>query len=235
MYTFLLFDLDNTLLDYGKSEKESMKGAMDECGLSAKAGFDWDTFWQTYLKQSSYFWERRVALRLGGLDVLKHALSATFNEIFTDKTIDEAAVQQLVNAYWERFCTSCYYEEGSPELIQWAKSHYKLGIVSNGIGEAQRRRLKSAGMYKAFDSLIFSDEAGVYKPDPRIFQMAIKQLGARPEQVLYIGDSLHDDYQGAKNAGIDFCWYNPKGLDAGDASPLHIIHRLSELKAWLRA
>ena len=119
-------------------------------------------------------------------------------------------------------------------MIQWAKSHYKLGIVSNGIGEAQRRRLKSAGMYEAFDSLIFSDEAGVYKPDPRIFQMAIKQLGARPEQVLYIGDSLHDDYQGAKNAGIDFCWYNPKGLDAGDASPLHIIHRLSELKAWLR-
>ena len=81
---------------------------MDECGLSAKAGFDWDTFWQTYLKQSSYFWERRVALRLGGLNMLKHALSATFNEIFTDKTIDEAAVQQLVNAYWERFCTSLY-------------------------------------------------------------------------------------------------------------------------------
>jgi len=70
---------------------------------------------------------------------------------------------------------------------------YSLGIVSNGQRVFSELELKYLDLYKYFQLVIFSSDLGYKKPDPRIFQAATQQLGLRPEEMMYIGDSFEND------------------------------------------
>ncbi|MBO9606430.1 MAG: HAD family hydrolase, partial [Paenibacillaceae bacterium] len=106
--------------------------------------------------------------------------------------------------------------------------------VSNGIGEAQRSRLAAGGVIGLFDTLTVSDEVGYWKPEREIFDETLKRLQIQPAEALFIGDSLHDDYNGAVNAGIDFCYYNRSGAQIDpDVRPKYMIDSLLHLDACL--
>jgi putative hydrolase of the HAD superfamily len=80
----------------------------------------------------------------------------------------------------------------------------KLGIITNGSGETQRRKIKAAGLDKvlASDRIWISDEVGTAKPDPAIFLLASTAVGVSPEQCLFIGDREREDQAGALAAGM---------------------------------
>ena len=79
----------------------------------------------------------------------------------------------------------------------------KVGVISNGSGEAQRRKLRAAGLDSVFGEHVWiSEEVGSAKPDVRIFQKAMQTLGVRPESCLYIGDRDEIDLRGAHAAGM---------------------------------
>lgn len=64
-----------------------------------------------------------------------------------------------------------------------------------------------------------------------IFELALKELALNPSEVLYIGDSLTDDYEGATRAGIDFCYYNRRDKPVPNHHrPSYIISDLLEIK-----
>ncbi|MFC4809089.1 HAD family hydrolase [Paenibacillus sp. GCM10023250] len=70
------------------------------------------------------------------------------------------------------------------------------------------------------------------KPDRLIFDQAVASLGVPQADILFVGDNLKDDYEGARAAGIDFCYYNPGRKPAdGDSTPDYTIHALFELEA----
>ncbi|MNN78480.1 Pyrimidine 5'-nucleotidase YjjG [compost metagenome] len=80
-----------------------------------------------------------------------------------------------------------------------------------------------------------SDEVGIRKPNKNIFELALKQMNTAQHEVLFIGDSLKDDYEGALNSGIDFCFYNrKKEVVPSDIHPKYIVHELLELNELLR-
>ena len=80
--------------------------------------------------------------------------------------------------------------------------------------------------------MIISQEAGVSKPDPAIFTLALE--GLDPSEVLMIGDGIGSDVKGANNAGVDICWFNPKGKPGReDIVPHYEIRSLEELKKLL--
>ena len=74
-------------------------------------------------------------------------------------------------------------------------------VVSNSNGRA-RRILRRTGIEPHVDLVIDSQEEGVEKPDPRIFQRALERAGARPESTLHVGDLFHTDVVGARGAGL---------------------------------
>lgn len=81
----------------------------------------------------------------------------------------------------------------------------RVGLVSNTgktPGHVLRLLLKEMNILEYFDDFIFSDEVGFMKPDPVVFDVAVKKLGAQKKDVLYIGNSKVVDYDGAVNAGI---------------------------------
>jgi FMN phosphatase YigB (HAD superfamily) len=88
--------------------------------------------------------------------------------------------------------------------------HYKLYVVSNGLKKIQQIRIINSGLNKYFKEIIITGDIGVEKPDSKIFSSILEKHSK--ENILFIGDSLRDDYIGAQNAEIEFCFYNRKGI-----------------------
>jgi 2-haloacid dehalogenase len=225
MYQAIIFDFDNTLINYNQCEQEALRRTLISHEIIDEQERTWNEFWQVYDPINWAYWDRR------------HTLTRTELTLFTFRDALQAYLghsrlaEALSATYWDTFCNICYFEPGAHEILTYVSNSYRIGMITNGYGESQRRRLRACGIDSFFHSLMISDEVKVNKPDPLIFEMAMKDLQVAREQVLFVGDSLNDDYHGAKNAGIDFCFYNPLGkLIEKEYTPLYHIQELSQLR-----
>ena len=141
-----------------------------------------------------------------------------------------ASCQRLAAQYWAEFCRATALNPEGEEVLRRLSPAYRLGMITNGYSDSQRGRLKAAGLLPMLEVVLISEEDGVAKPDPRIFEMALSQLGLPPDAALYVGDSISHDYQGCLRAGIDFCHFCPPPQDDVELPPVKFrIGRLDEL------
>ena len=83
-----------------------------------------------------------------------------------------------------------------------------------------------------FDDIVVSGKVRIAKPDPRIFRPALEAIGVEAADVLFVGDSVTSDMAAARNASMDFCWVNPKGLPCpADHAPAFVIASIAEFPA----
>ena len=102
----------------------------------------------------------------------------------------------------ERHLWSSVAERSAEALARLQAAGVRLGVVSNSDGRVEHA-LEAAGLRCYFDVVIDSALVGVEKPDPRIFQAALDQLGVEPDEALYVGDLYQVDVVGARAAGIE--------------------------------
>lgn len=120
-----------------------------------------------------------------------------------------------------------------PGLLDSLKSSgYPLGIVSNW-QRGLRHFCVELGVADAFDHVLSSAEVGSAKPDARIFEEACRRLGTPPGNVLHVGDSFTDDYEGGRRAGLHVLLLRRR--DGTDQTPARTITSLGELQALLPA
>ena len=115
------------------------------------------------------------------------------------------------------------------EILTYLQSKYHLHIVSNGFDDVQHTKMKSAGIHHYFDKVITSDNSGFHKPQKAIFEFAMKEAGAIPENTLMIGDNIETDIIGARNAGLDHIFFNPDNI-RHDLDVTYEIQCLSQLR-----
>ncbi len=126
------------------------------------------------------------------------------------------------------------YPDALP-LLEQLRSEYRLGLVTNGPADLQREKLRRSGLEGRFGSVVISREVGMMKPEPRIFRIALEQLGVGPSDAVMVGDSIWHDVAGAHAAGIQSVWVNYDSRSGPDGeAPDATIHSLSELPAALR-
>ncbi|MEC0092283.1 HAD family hydrolase [Paenibacillus macquariensis] len=225
MYKAIIFDLDNTLLNYSLSEVDSMKRTCNDHQLFIDDVMAWDVFWKDFSGYNFRYWMDYV--NGGAITTMKDVLRCSFRDSLK---LDESLHNKLSDTYWNYFCNTCYFEDGAEQILSILKDKYPLGIISNGLSEAQRKRLRAGNIDHVFTSLVISDEVGVRKPHKEIFDCALNDFRLNNNEVLFVGDSLQDDYQGALNSGIDFCYYNrhnmmlPEGI-----KPKYNISNLMDL------
>lgn len=106
---------------------------------------------------------------------------------------------RLTNKY---FCLMPYAEK----VVKYMASKYPLTIISNGFKEVQYYKFEHSGLAKYFTHTLISEEVGINKPQPGIFEIALEHNGVTAEEALMIGDSYSSDIAGAKAAGIDQVW-----------------------------
>ena len=96
------------------------------------------------------------------------------------------------------------FADGLEDALAWAAARYRLGVISDTMfspGRVIRRLLEARGVLHHFDALVFSDETGFSKPDPRAFERAAAALDVRPGELVHVGDLRRTDVRGAQEAG----------------------------------
>jgi len=152
------------------------------------------------IPECEFEWWRVVALRtfqqVGVLDQFTD-FSAFFAELYTHFATAEP---------W------FVYPEIRPTLEQWQQRGIELGVLSN-FDSRLYSVLQALELAEFFTSVTISTEVGAAKPDPQIFAVGLHKHNCPPEAALHIGDSLKEDYEGAKAAGLSAIWLkrNQKG------------------------
>ena len=125
--------------------------------------------------------------------------------------------------------------EGAEELVRYLAKKYPLTVVTNGFVEVQYEKFDKSGLRDCFSHIVLSEEVGCQKPNPRIFEEALRMNGLQAEDVVMIGDSWSSDIQGAINAGIDQIWIRKnkeqgtKSQDTIEQTATYIVQSLSEV------
>ena len=101
-----------------------------------------------------------------------------------------------------KFALLRLFPETMSTLIYLKSKGYHLGIISNGITIKQWEKLIRLGLHHFFDEVITSEEAGVEKPDKKIFQKSLDRMGCKAEKSIMIGNKFSEDIIGALNAGM---------------------------------
>ena len=120
--------------------------------------------------------------------------------------------------------------EGAEELVRYLAKKYPLTVVTNGFVEVQYEKFDKSGLRDCFAHIVLSEEVGCQKPNPRIYEEALRMNGVSAEEAVMIGDSWNSDIQGAINAGIDQIWIRksqdplPEGQSA-----TYIVKSLAEV------
>ena len=121
------------------------------------------------------------------------------------------------------------------ELVRYLAAKYPLTVVTNGFVEVQYEKFDKSGLRDCFAHIVLSEEVGCQKPNPRIFEEALRMNGLQAEDVVMIGDSWSSDIQGAINAGIDQIWIRKnkeqgtKSQDTIEQTATYIVQSLSEV------
>lgn len=221
-YKLICFDADGTLLDYDSSEAWALEQACKRHGLA----FCNDTV-ERYRKINKRLWD---ALEQGKIEI-ERLKKERFIKTFPSVSEEEAL--SLSKTYLFYLQKAGFLIEGAEEVLKNLYGRYRLILLSNGLAATQEGRLKAAGIYHYFDSVITSESAGYAKPDKRIFDAALKGAKSKAEEALMVGDNFNADIEGAINAGMDACWYNPQN-DEKDSKQIYItVKRLTELLNFL--
>lgn len=117
------------------------------------------------------------------------------------------------------------YDDVLPALER-LQARFRLFAVSNGNAD-----LAIIGLARFFEQALAARDAGVLKPDPRIFGLLLERAGLASERALHVGDDAVADVEGALRAGITPVWLNRRGAAWPDAlpPPLHTVRSLAEL------
>ncbi len=164
-------------------------------------------------------------------DLFGDAITGVFRTLGAEVT--SAALERHRSRQWELHHRDFTLREGVPETLRAIRERgLHLGIVSN-IDEDQLEHLgEIAGLSKYFHSLLSSERAESCKPDGAIFAEALRRAGCRPEEALFVGDSIPQDIEGANRAGIRsvLLWHRPDREPSIESTrPRHVIGRIPEV------
>ena len=216
-YDWVLFDLDETLLDFPVTE--ALERTLQIYGVHPSPakmaeyhGLN-HRLWQQYNSgeiDAAHLQQTRFSLFAEQVEVAPMAMNETF-------------LQQII-----ALSTPL---EGVIETLEALQGRVRMGIITNGFSLPQRGRLDKLGWSHWFEPLVISDEVRVTKPAPAIFQLALERMGRPdPARVLMVGDNPKTDIAGAAAQGLATCWYNPARHDTPCEST-HEIHHFAHLGA----
>lgn len=225
-YNWILFDNDNTIIDFHGASHIAFHDSMRSLGLNED-----EIDYAQYSECNHIVWSE---FEKGIIDA--YTLRAKRFELYFEAVNHTKVDPREANAkYLDHLVLNPLMITNAAALLHDLKPHYQLGLITNGLKEVQRPRLKSAKIYDHFDVIIVSDEIGYAKPQKAYFDYTIQEMKEDDlSKILVVGDSLHSDILGAQNYGLDSCWYNPANTEAHpNINATYMIQHIDEIKALL--
>jgi putative hydrolase of the HAD superfamily len=191
----VLFDLDGTLHDRAETVRRYLAGHVVRFGLPDGCAERW-----TELDDLGYL-----------------SKTVLFPQIVSEFGLAHDP-QVLLQDFSDHAWTQVVPMPHSLDVLAGLKSAgVRLRLVTNGRNDKQRECLAGLNLQDTFDIVLVSEEVNIGKPDPRIYKLALEQLGVRAHETLFVGDSPVNDVQGPQLAGMKAALF-----PGGHPLPAHI-------------
>jgi len=227
-FRYLFFDLDRTLWDFDENAREAFHDIFNRHSLYNQIP-DLSLFFNRYVIYNENLWDR---YRRG--EISKERLrDERFIQTLGDFGIHDNELASLIGDEYISISPrkKCLVPH-TRDILDYLVTRYDLFIITNGFREVQYCKLGNCELTDYFKQVFTSDEVGYQKPRREIFERAVTSLNARKEHCLMIGDDLHVDVLGARNAGIRQVYFNP-GRIPHNEEVTYEISSLLELKEIL--
>ncbi len=201
MINGVIFDVDGTLYDYAANDKIAMKCLCEY--VRENLHVEEEEFRKNYTEA-----RRIVKTRLtdGGALHSRMLFMQTVLELLGKNPF--CYVLDMYDIYWNNFLAGMKPFEGITEFITKLKgANKKISICTDMTSQIQYRKINKLGLNNLIDFMVTSEETGMEKPAPIMFELALKKLNCPANQTAYFGDSLERDIIGAANVGIKPFWY----------------------------
>jgi putative hydrolase of the HAD superfamily len=221
----IFFDLDHTLWDFETNSDIAFKTIFEK----HKVPVSLDKFLNYYRSINQEYWKLYREEKITKSDLRIGRLKDTFSKInipVTEKLLEELSID-----YIEVLPKNNELFDGAIEILDYLSPKYKLHIITNGFNEVQYKKLENSGLSTYFDKIITSEDAGVKKPNPIIFNFALKKAAATSKESIMIGDNYEADVMGAINNGIDAIYFNVNKESVSHT--IKSINSLLQIKKYL--
>ena len=226
-YSILLFDADETILDFKKSERSALENTFSKHKILPS-----DELCKKFSETNQKLWKLFEKKEIEKPDIIKRRFKETlefFNMPYSPQMGFEGDYQEFLSA---EHSLIPHAREVCEELC---KTH-SMYIITNGLLATQTRRLGECGILPCFKNFFVSEQIGFQKPSVQYFNKVLELIGnPNKREILIIGDSCSSDINGGIAAGIDTCWYNPQNAPlTAVSSPSYTISDLRELLSILK-
>ena len=223
IYTCVLLDVDNTILDFDAAERQALTDMLAEYELPHdEAAYD------TYHKVNRELWD---SLAKGQLNKQKLFQIRFSRFMQTMQLPDNGKGKAMNDRYEELLATHADLLPGALTALEELSEVATLALVSNGAIAVQESRIAASGIDRYMDGIYISEKVGAAKPSAKLFEHAFRDLGiTNKSRVLMVGDDLLADIKGGLNAGVDTCWFNPGNLEnKSGITPKYTVSSYEEL------
>lgn len=220
-YSTLLFDLDDTLLDFKAAEDQALQKLFTHMNMTLTPEIQ-----KQYKTMNHQLWRDYEQGKLTRSEVTNGRFQKLFAAL--GKIVDGPKLDQQ----YRHYLTQGHQLLGnSHAIIADLANKADLYIVTNGVSETQYKRLEDAQLLPYFKDIFVSEDTGYQKPMPEYFDYVVNRIPHFVAQkALVIGDSLTSDIKGANNAGLDSVWLNPKSKQLlPDVKPTYEVKVLEQL------
>lgn len=225
-YTTLLFDLDDTILDFTKGEHIALTLLFEEMNIE-----NVQNVIDEYVVLNKSLWKEIEKGTLHRDYVLNNRFSMLFDKL--GKQVDGERVEERYRHYLD---LQHEFIEGAQEILNDLSKLYNIYIITNGVSKTQLKRIKDTKLDGIFTDIFVSEDIGFQKPAKEYFDAVIKKIpNFNLRKTLIIGDSLTADIAGGLRNNIDTCWINLNKVEnLTDIKPTYEIYKLSDLYEILK-
>lgn len=204
-YDTILFDADDTLLDFKRAEHDALAITLESFSLPTDK-----TVTEKYSEINDGYWKA-----LERCEVTKEELKVRrFGDLCAFFGFDKDPVT-MARTYERKLSEMTYLLDGAESLCRELSDRYRIYIVTNGIKDVQMGRLGGSAINKYYLKAFVSEEMGCEKPKKEYFEAVAREIpDFDKDKTVIIGDSLSSDMKGGIAFGIDTCWFNPNGKKA---------------------
>lgn len=198
---FVYFDLDNTLMDHTDAEAKAHQ--MIHAQFSELGEVPLEHWLNTYKSMNHILWN---SYQKGDID--RYELQRIrFKGSMEQLGIPSNRSDEIGDEYMQAYRTCWKWVDGAEEALAKVSESYPVGFITNGFRETQLKKIEYLNLGRFSNLFIISEEVGVMKPHPKVFDVATDRSSIAREQIVYVGDSYSSDIVGGRNAGWITAWY----------------------------
>ncbi len=230
MIKTVFLDIDNTLWWFSRNSDKALHDTWLITGCDGWC-YDYKHFHDTYESINLELWHRysQGLVEKPVLEVRRFAHTLAACGFDGDS---EQLGRRMNTIYLEQLVRHDELVPGALELLEYLHGKgYELNVLSNGFKGVQEKKLEAGGMKRYITHVILSEDCGVTKPRPGIYEYATAQCGCVPSETVMIGDDPVTDIPGAVNAGWLTIYLNMSGTACPAAH--HTVNSLLEIKEIL--